>query len=52
MFGACGGCGKPGALDTGAPTLRRRACKLDTPRAELGRPTLKVRRVMVAGAYT
>lgn len=52
MFGACKGCGKPGALDTGAPTLRCRACKLDTPRAKLGRPALKVTRVMAAGAYT
>lgn len=42
-FGACKGCGLPGACE--GASLVCRACRMSTPRDELGRPRLKVKAV-------
>jgi hypothetical protein len=44
-FGACGGCGKPGAVENKGVPLVCRTCKVTTPFEALGRPNLKVRSV-------
>jgi len=44
-FGACGGCGKPGAVENKGAPLVCRTCKTTTPFEALGRPNLKVRSV-------
>lgn len=44
-FGACSGCGKPGAVENKGAPLVCRACKTTTWFEQLGRPMLKVRSV-------
>lgn len=51
-FGACKGCGRPGAIENRGEPLVCRACKETTAREDLGRPMLNVRKVFGAGAYS